>query len=432
MNKSEQKISIVYESPDCLKEYPGNPRNWDRKSKEDLKKSFIKHGIVIPFLVNEAKGRENIVLSGNLRLVVAREMKLKEVPIVKIKIDDPKIEQDIVLRANINNGYWDTEILKNWDLDIVIEAGFKDFELSPIFDDLLETSEDEWDIEKEKAKIIEPKTNPGEIFQLGEHTLGCGSATDREFLKKVMGGKKVEMVYCDPPYNISLNYNKGLGGKSSYGGKTQDNLSDSDYKAFIKSTIDNALSVAKASCHLFYYSDQKYIGMIQQVYKELGVENKRVCLWIKNGLNPTPGLAFNKCYEPCTYGIIGKPYVSPKCPNLTEILNKEVATGNRQIDDILDMLDIWLVKRLAGQDYSHPTQKPITLHEKALRRCTRVNDTVLDLFAGSGSTLISCEQLKRRCITIDVDPVFCDLVIKRFEANTGQKAKLISKGDQNE
>jgi len=102
-----------------------------------------------------------------------------------------------------------------------------------------------------------------------------------------------------------------------------------------------------------------------------------VCLWIKNGFNATPQTAFNKSYEPCVYGLVGKPYLS-ETKNLTEIINKEIHTGNQAIDDILDIIDIWLVKRLAGQDYSHPTEKPASLHEKPLKRCTRVGDIVLD------------------------------------------------------
>jgi DNA modification methylase len=149
-----------------------------------------------------------------------------------------------------------------------------------------------------------------------------------------------------------------------------------------------------------------------------------VCLWIKNGFNATPRVAFNKCYEPCVYGTKGKPYLAP-LHNLNEILDKEIGTGNRTIDDILDILDIWLAKRLPGQEYEHPTSKPPTLHEKALRRCTQINDIVLDLFGGSGSTLIACEELKRRAYLVEKEPIFCQLIINRFEKLTGVKAKLI-------
>lgn len=426
--KIKEKIKIEYENAGILRPFPGNPRKWDQKSKDDTKSSLLQHGFVNPLLINTAPGRENIVLSGNLRLEVAKELKIKEVPVVKIRVDDPKIERSIALKMNINNGDWDFEILKNWDIDIVLEAGFKEMDLSAIWDNVLETEDDGFKVDEELEKIKKPKTKPGEIYQLGRHVLGCGSSTDSEFVKKLLNGSKANMIYTDPKFNISLNYNKGLGGKSSYGGKTNDKMTDADYKDFLKKTIQNALSVAKPNCHIFFYSDQLYIWLLQEIYRELDIKTRRVCIWVKNGINPTPQVAFNKSFEPVLYGTVGKPFISPKLKNLSEIINKEVASGNRQIDDILDMIDIWLVKRLAGQDYTHPTEKPVTLHEKPLRRCTKVNDVVLDLACGSFSTGIACEQLKRRCYTLDIEPIFCDLAIKRFGALTGQKAKLILGG----
>jgi DNA modification methylase len=126
------------------------------------------------------------------------------------------------------------------------------------------------------------------------------------------------------------------------------------------------------------------------------------------------------------YGTVGKPYLSDKALNLSEIMNKEIGTGNRTIEDILDMLDIWLVKRISGSDYEHPTEKPPTLHEKAIRRCTKPGDVLLDLFAGSGSLMVACEQLKRSACLVEREPIFVDLIIRRYEKLTGQKAKKLS------
>jgi DNA modification methylase len=114
-----------------------------------------------------------------------------------------------------------------------------------------------------------------------------------------------------------------------------------------------------------------------------------------------------------------------KIKNLDEIMNKEVSSGNGAIDDILDILDIWLIKREKLSDYEHPTQKPPSLHEKALKRCTKAGDIVLDLCAGSGSTLIACEQLNRKAYLIEIEPIFCQIIINRWEKLTGQKVKLI-------
>jgi len=123
------------------------------------------------------------------------------------------------------------------------------------------------------------------------------------------------------------------------------------------------------------------------------------------------------------YGVRGKPYLNPDVRNLTEVLNKEIDPGNRQIDDVIDLFDLWLVKRLPAQEYQHATQKPLDVYEKPLRRCSKVGANVLDLFSGSGTTLMACEQMKRRAFVMEKDPVFVDVCIQRFEEATGNKAK---------
>ena len=110
---------------------------------------------------------------------------------------------------------------------------------------------------------------------------------------------------------------------------------------------------------------------------------------------------------------------------LTTIINKEVGSGNQGIEDIIDLLNIWLVKRLPGNRYLHPTQKSPTLHEKALKRCTRIGDNLLDLTAGSGSLMVAAEQLKRRAFMCEMDPVFATLIVNRYEKMSGNKAKLL-------
>lgn len=145
-------------------------------------------------------------------------------------------------------------------------------------------------------------------------------------------------------------------------------------------------------------------------------------MWIKNNFNMTPQIAFNKVYEPCVYGVIGRPYLNPILKNLNEILNKEILSGNQVHDEIGDMFNIWLARRDNAQDYEHPTQKPVTLHEKPIKRTTKVNDLILDLFGGSGSTMISAEQLGRRVYLMENDPIFCQVIINRWKEFTGKKA----------
>lgn len=402
-----------------------NPRKWSDKQRSDLRQSMKRFGLVDPIIVNKAPKRKNIVIGGHFRLDIAKELGYKTVPVVYLTIPNLKKEKELNLRLNRNQGEWDTDMLKTFDMDILLDVGFDNSDLSSIWDDALSTEDDNFDVEKELEKIKKPKTKLGDLYQLGKHRLICGDATNSDVIKRLVGRHKIDMIYSDPPYNINLSYDKGVGNKQSYGGSTNDNKSDAEYRAFLKASMENAIGVAAPNFHCFYYCDERYIGLLQDLYRELGINPQRVCLWVKNGANVTPQVAFNKAYEPCVYGSKGKPYLSPKAKNLTEILNKEVETGNRCIDDILDLFSIWLVKRLPGNEYEHPTQKPISLAEKPLRRCTKPNDTVLDSFGGSGSTLISCEQMKRRAFLCEAEPIFCDLIIHRYENFTNQKAKRL-------
>jgi len=198
-----------------------------------------------------------------------------------------------------------------------------------------------------------------------------------------------------------------------------------EYKAFIKDSLESALAVSCPDTHVFYYCDQIYIGVIQDIYRSLGISNKRVCLWLKNSQNPVPKVYCNKAYEPAVYGVRNKPYLANSVTDLNEILNKEFGTGNELMSQVDDFIEIWTAKRLASNDYQHATSKPICLHGKAIKRCTKTNEIILDSFLGSGSTLLAGEQLSRRVYGCELEPRFCDLIIKRFESFTGIKAKII-------
>ena len=417
-NTLNSKLEIEHVAISSLKKAEYNPRKMTEKQESDLTESITRFGLIDPLLVNNYKDRENIVIGGHQRLKIAEKLKFTEVPVVYVSLPPDK-EKELNLRLNKNTGEWDYDLLKSFDTNLLLEVGFDEMDFSNIFDENLETEDDNFNIEKEleKAKTTDIKT--GDFFKVGQQTILCGDSTDPEVIKKLMGEEKADVILTDPPFNLGIDYSKGISGNMHYGGEVNDNKSDSQYKGFIKITMANGLLVSKPDVHVFYYHDPKYTGMFQEVYKELGIEYKRTALWIKNNANMTPKIAFNRCYESVLYGVKGKPYLS-SIKNFNEILNKEVGVGNRAIDDILDLLDIWLVKRLPSQDYEHPTDKNPTLHEKALRRCTRVGDIVLDLFGGGGSLALACEQLKRRSFNCEQSPIFCQLIINRLSlyANT--------------
>lgn len=418
------QYKIVYISVFELSPADYNPRKWDEVAATQLTESIKRFGLIDPIIVNGASNRKNIVIGGHFRLEISKRLGIESVPVVYVNIPDVQKEKELNLRLNRNTGEWDFELLKSFEVELLLDVGFDDSDLSHIWDENLGVDNDEFDVKKEIKKIKEPKTKLGNVYQLGSHRLICGDATNPEVLKELVQDDKVSMLYCDPPYNISLDYSNGIGTKGKYGGKTDDKKSKDEYKSFLKKTLENGLLVTFPDAHIFYWCDESYIGLVQEIYQELAITNKRVCLWIKNNQNVTPQTAFNKVYEPCVYGIRGNPYLSESVKNLNEVLNKEIGTGNRLTDDILDLFNIWLAKRLPAQDYEHPTEKPPTLHEKALRRCTKAGDIVLDVFGGSGSTLIACEQLKRRAYLCEIEPIFCDLIIKRFEKLTGKEARL--------
>lgn len=395
--------------------YEKNPRKLSDTQLDGLKRSLKKFNIAELPCVNT----DGTLVAGNQR-VLALSLLGREEELIEVRVPNRPLTEaefrDYLLTSNRSGGSWDFEKLAaEFNLEELLTSGFDSIDLSNIFDDNLEIVDDEFDETKELEKAQETDIKVGDHFSLGRHRLLCGDATNPDTVKKLMGEQQVDLINDDLPFNIGLSYDKGVGNSSSYGGKTNDSKSDTDYEQFVCTVMKNALSVAKPDAHVMFWCDERYVWLFQQIYRELGIDSKRLCIWIKDNHSPTPNVAFNKVTEFCVYGTIGKPYLNTALKNLNEIQNKEVTTGNRLTDDILDLFNIWLVKRIPGSEYEHPTQKNPTLHEKALRRCTKPGDIVLDLTAGSGSILSACEQLKRTAYLNELEPVFCQVIINRFK-----------------
>jgi len=265
------------------------------------------------------------------------------------------------------------------------------------------------------------------ILLLGKHKLICGDSLKIETYKKILEENKIDLFFTDPPYNIKYNYDKGLGKNKKYGGNVDDNKTFEKYKEFLKTILTNSKEFMKEDSHFFMFCDQNYTGLVQEIFRELEIKLQRTIVWIKNNQSPTPKIAFNKTTEFCVYGTTGKPFIDNKYKNLNEIMNKEISSGNRLTDDVLDLLDIWLVDRIPGNEYMHPTQKPVTLYEKGIRRCSKINNIIFDACAGSGSLLIACEQLNRTFIGIEKEPIFCQVILNRFEELTKIKPIKLNK-----
>ncbi len=395
-----------------------NPRKISSKQMEDLKKSLQKFNLVeIP-----AIDFDGTILAGHQRLQALKLLGRGE-EVIEVRFPNRKLTEDeakeYLIGSNKLGGEFDFELLKlNFDENLLLDVGFTNLEIDEIFFQDKEVKEDNINIEKEIKENKNPRTKLGDIIHLGEHKIICGDSTKEETLKRLFGDKRADMIYSDPVYNLNIQYDKGIGGTKNYGGHVEDNRSYEEYFNFIQNSLVSALGVSKENVHIFYYCDQVYIGTIQEIYRKNGVENKRVCLWIKNSQNPTPLVAFNKCYEPVVYGVKGKPDLNSNETKYNEIMNSEFNTGN----EMFDAVDIWLAKRMTGKEMEHSTSKPIKLAEKAIRRCSKSGDIILDSFLGSGSTLLCAEQLGRIVYGCELEPVYCDLIVKRWEKLTGKKA----------
>lgn len=394
-----------------------NPRVITDKQMSDLTRSLKKFNLVeVPAIDLDGK-----ILAGHQRIkalqLLGRGGELIDVRVPNRKLTE-KESKEYLIASNKLGGDWDFELLKSFDVETLTFAGFNDIELSEMLDEEKDVNDDDFNVEEELKKIKKPKTKLGDIIHLGNHKVICGDSTDPKVLKRLLGKEKVSMIYSDPVYNININYDGGIGGKKEYGGNVNDTRTFNEYKKFLKDSIECALAVSHKDTHVFYWCDQVYIGVVQDLYRSLGINNKRVCLWIKNSQNPVPKVAFNKAYEPVVYGTRGKPYLTESVTNLNEVLNKEVGTGNQLFDDISD---IWMEKRLSSKDYEHATSKPPQLHEKAIKRCTKVNDIILDSFLGSGSSILCAETLSRKVYGCELEPAFCDLISLRYFRLTGRK-----------
>ena len=363
---------------------------------------------------------DGTILSGTQRKKALLELDIKEVTVLLPNRKLTKDEKDkIILESNLNDGEWDYEGLKSFDLDVLTDVGFDKDSLSDMWTKNLEVVDEPWDEEAEVKKAKETKIKHGDMFALGKHRLICGSSLDPEVVKKLMGETRANLIDIDMPFNINLSYDKGVGNRKNYGGTTNDNKTDEEYRLFVKTIMENALSVSKPDVHSLFWCDERFVWLFQILYKELGIDSKRLLIWLKNNSSPTPGVAFSKITEFCVYGTVGRPYLAKDVTDLHEVMNKNISTGNKVSEEILDQLNIWMVKRLPSNQYEHPTQKNPSLHEKALRRCTRPNDVVLDLTAGSGSIMSACDQLKRGAYMCGDEPGFCQVILNRFSKITG-------------
>jgi len=315
-----------------------------------------------PIVVN----KEMAILGGNMRYRACKEAGLKEVYIIKAdNLTDKQVEEFIV-KDNVGFGEWDWDILANdWDVKELEDWGLDGF---PFEQDVLEAEEDNY-TEPDNIKI---DVVIGDLIEIGEHRLICGDSTDAEQVAKLMNGDKADMVFTDPPYNVSFN---GRSGKFDI--IENDNISKKDFE----NLIDGMVSIINILNPKNYYvwCNWKFYGLLQTK-----LDFKACIVWAKNvfGL----GRGYRHQHEFCLF--------------------------NGKLDDgINNESDLWEIKK--DSKYMHPTQKPVELAARALSNHKKTK-ILVDLFLGSGSTMVAAHQLKRKCYAMELDPKYCQVIIDRM------------------
>lgn len=386
-----------------LKHWDKNPRTISEANYARLKRKVIEEGMHQVLTVDV----DDTVLSGNRRLDILTECGVEQVWCMEPERALTDEERDKVgIQSNIIEGAWDSDMLANtFDIPMLLEQGFTKLQLgiNPLEEDGFDADKD-----MDNVKIVPMH---GDIYQLGDHRIMCGDSSKEEDVLKLMDGEKAHLVYCDPPY--SVNYKSGAGNSYSEGKYGEDAVFSDDKTSeeaqeFYTKILKNLYKTSTDdSCIFWWFAHHQYVANINALIAA-GWHESQILIWLK-GPKLKLGLDYLRTYEPCMFGW--------KKGN-THFKNKAYAkfrdAFNLDFTDFQQMLDFWYVQRDPGQSYVHPTQRPIRLVEFALRKHSEHDDIVLDLFSGSGSTILACAQSNRRARVMELDPKYVHAGIKRF------------------
>ena len=318
-------------------------------------------------------------------------------------------KEDYVLSANtttMSKGFVE-EKLKLFDKNTLETAGFQSKQIDSLFA-LEEDTEDDFNADKEAENIKSPKTKQGDIYILGEHRLMCGDSTDKDQVAKLLDGQKADMVFSDPPYNVDYKGRK-------HGGIMNDNMEEDNFILFCEDFIA-AMEANLKQGGVYYLCSgfSSYTPFVYALHKaNLTVSGPIV--WVKNQAT----LGWQDYRHKFELVIKAKNTKKKKA----EYVLYGWKNGKHYFSGDRDEADVWEFARRAGNTMVHPTQKPIPLVNKAIKMSSKRGEKVLDLFGGSGSTLISAERTNRKAYLMELDSKYCDVIVKRWELVTGQKAK---------
>ncbi len=361
--------------------YALNSRTHSDAQVAQLAASIREFGFTNPVLIDG----ENNLIAGHGRLMAARKLSLETVPAIVVTGLDDRRRRALVIADNklALNADWDMEALavelEDLGADYGELMGFSQDELVAM---MAQTSEGLTDEDQVPEAPEDPVTVEGDVWLLGRHRLMCGDSTSIDCVDKLMNGKSVDMIFTDPPYNVGFN---GRSGKHEV--IKNDNLSDSDFADFIDGTIATIKAVDPKAYYIWCNWD--FYGILQGK-----LDYKSCIVWAKNVFGM--GVGYRHQHEFCLF--------------------------NGKIDEyVKNESDLWSIKK--DSNYVHPTQKPVELSVRAFGNHVKLLN-ILDLFGGSGSTLIGAEQTGRNAFIMELDPKYIDVIIKRWQEYTGEKATL--------
>ena len=383
-------------SVDSLNPNPKNPNKHPDSQIELLSKNIKYLGWRHPITVSKRSG---FIVAGHGRLMAAKKLGVQIVPVDYQDFNSDADEMAVLVADNRVAELSETSeedvknILSELDGKIEIDlTGFSDAEVEQLLRDINTDVLDE-DVPEVPT---EPISKFGDIFEFGSHRLMCGDSTDSEQVKKLMGDEIANMVFTDPPYNVDYGSDER---------KIENDNLGSEFPQFLEKVIKNIFSFSSGAIYICMSSSE--IDSLQSTFKRLGGHWSTFIIWAKDTF--TLGRSdYHRQYEPILYG--WKEGVS------------HYFCGDRSQGDV------WEFAKPKKNDV-HPTMKPVELCQRAVLNSSKPNDIVLDLFGGSGSTLIACEQTNRRCRMMEFEPKYCDVILKRFLA-LNPNAKILRNGEK--
>lgn len=387
-----KNIQIVYKNTGELIPADYNPRQISESQMQQLKKSLENFECVEPLLINTYPGRENIVIGGHQRLKAMISMGIKQVPCVEVSLPLER-EKELNIRLNKNTGEFDFNLLaSNFNIGDLIEYGFEerdfDFLKKPGTEGLCDP-----DDVPEPGEA--PISVPGDIWQLGDHRLMCGDSTSIDSVKKLCDGAPVDMLLTDPPYNVA------------YEGKTKDalkikndSMGNDAFRQFLFDAFIACDSVMKpGAVYYIWHADSEGYNF-RGACQDTGWKVRQCLIWLKQTM-VMGRQDYHWKHEPCLYGWKeGASHLWASDRKQTTILQFDRPQKNTE----------------------HPTMKPVALFEYQMLNNTKGSDIVLDVFGGSGTTIIAAEMNGRIARVMELDPVYCDVIIKRYQKFTGKQA----------